>query len=78
MKYCSGFPFCAESELLKERMQDECPIVCKAEKCRDKWIDSVKTADTTGTTETDYGTEIFEMHFETQGEHINFHHNKIK
>ena len=57
-------------------MQDECPIVCKAEKCRDKWIDSVKTADTTGTTETDYGTEIFEMHFETQGEHINFHHKK--
>ena len=58
-------------------MQDECPIVCKAEKCRDKWIDSVKPADTTGTTETDYGTEIFEMHFETQGEHINFHHKKL-
>ena len=44
--YCTGFPFCAESELLKERMQDECPIACKAEKCRDKWIESVQPAGT--------------------------------
>jgi hypothetical protein len=35
--YCAQFSYCAGSQLLKDRMENECPVQCKAPKCKHIW-----------------------------------------
>jgi hypothetical protein len=42
--YCSQFSYCHESEMLRDRMINECPIQCRHERCKDKWAVNVTQA----------------------------------
>ena len=62
--YCSQFSYCHESEMLRDRMLNECPIQCRHERCKDKWAVNVTKAPVTSD-EVQNGDLLFdfEMHF---------------
>ena len=62
--YCSQFSYCHESEMLRDRMINECPIQCRHERCKAKWAVNVTKAPVTSD-EVQNGDLLFdfEMHF---------------
>jgi len=43
-EFCVNFPYCQESEILRERIKDSCPVTCKVAACQAYWtIDATES-----------------------------------
>ena len=43
--WCENFPFCKDSQALRDRIVGDCPIQCKELRCKAYWKDDVTESD---------------------------------